>query len=98
MIRSYFSELYFMFTTFTEAAVLKKRRQAMAVDDDDADGVKTKKKLEKDFEMELGDDYYLDLKKCYDLPAEYRWDNIPEILDGKNIIGFVDPEIENVRD
>jgi nucleolar GTP-binding protein len=82
---------------FAEAAILKRQKQGMEVDEDE--GVEQqakKKKLEKDLELELGDDYYLDLKKWYDLPAEYRWDNIPEILNGKNIADFIDPEIEKV--
>jgi nucleolar GTP-binding protein len=78
-----------------EAAILKRQKQGMEVDEDEGVEQEAKrKKLEKDLELELGDDYYLDLKKWYDLPAEYRWDNIPEILNGKNIADFIDPEIE----
>ncbi|XP_014672866.1 PREDICTED: nucleolar GTP-binding protein 1-like [Priapulus caudatus] len=57
-------------------------------------GAKPKKKLERDLEVELGDDYILDLKKHYDLrnPDE-RYDVVPEIWEGKNIADFVDPDI-----
>ena len=52
-----------------------------------------KRKLEKDLEEELGDDYILDLKKNYDLPAEEKYDVVPELWEGHNIADYVDPEI-----
>uniref|UniRef100_T1ICJ4 Nucleolar GTP-binding protein 1 n=1 Tax=Rhodnius prolixus TaxID=13249 RepID=T1ICJ4_RHOPR len=52
-----------------------------------------KKRLERDIEVELGDDYILDLKKNYDLPEEYKYDIIPEMMDGHNIADYIDPEI-----
>ena len=52
-----------------------------------------KKKTERDIEMELGDDYILDLKKRYDIEGDQKFDNIPEIWNGHNIADFVDPEI-----
>jgi len=55
-----------------------------------------KKKLERDIELELGDDYILDLQKSYDLPDKIKYDPIPEIWEGHNIADFVDPEIEKV--
>lgn len=68
------------------AAVLKKK-EAMEVDE-------PKRKLERDLELELGEDYFLDLKKHYDLKnEEEKYDIIPEIWEGKNIADFVDPEI-----
>ncbi|XP_015278688.1 PREDICTED: nucleolar GTP-binding protein 1 [Gekko japonicus] len=53
-----------------------------------------KKKLEKDLEMELGDDYILDLQKYWDLmnPSE-KYDKIPEIWEGHNIADYIDPDI-----
>jgi len=51
-----------------------------------------RRKLEKDLEEELGDDYVLDLKKNYDLPEEYKYDVIPEIWEGHNIADYIDPE------
>uniref|UniRef100_A0A670YQ85 Nucleolar GTP-binding protein 1 n=1 Tax=Pseudonaja textilis TaxID=8673 RepID=A0A670YQ85_PSETE len=49
---------------------------------------------EKDLEMELGDDYILDLKKYWDLmnPSE-KYDVIPEIWEGHNIADYIDPDI-----
>lgn len=53
-----------------------------------------KRKLEKDLEMELGDDYILDLQKNYvTIPEEERHDSIPEFLDGHNIADYIDLEI-----
>ncbi|CAM1328234.1 GTPBP4 (predicted), partial [Pycnogonum litorale] len=51
------------------------------------------KKLERHLEMELGDDYVLDLKKNYDLPSEMKYDVMPELWEGHNIADFVDPDI-----
>ncbi|XP_013912199.1 PREDICTED: nucleolar GTP-binding protein 1 [Thamnophis sirtalis] len=53
-----------------------------------------KKKLEKDVEMEMGDEYILDLKKYWDLmnPSE-KYDVIPEIWEGHNIADYIDPDI-----
>lgn len=59
---------------------------------------KRKRKLERDIEMEMGDDYVLDLKKSYkDIPEEERWDIIPEIWEGHNIADYIDPDIFEVR-
>lgn len=53
-----------------------------------------KKKLERDVELEMGDDYFLDLKKKYLLSDEsHKYDVIPEIYEGKNIADFIDPDI-----
>lgn len=52
-----------------------------------------KRKLERDIEVEMGDDYILDLKKNYDLPDEYKYDVIPEFWEGHNIADYIDPEI-----
>lgn len=55
-----------------------------------------KMKLERDIEVEEGDDYILDLKKRYDLPDKIKYDIIPEIWEGKNIADYIDPEIMQV--
>ena len=55
-----------------------------------------KRKLERDLEMELGDDYTLDLCKKYDLPDEEKYDTIPEFWEGHNIADYIDPEIFKV--
>jgi nucleolar GTP-binding protein len=66
-------------------AALKKR---MAVDGGE------KRKLEKDLMLELGDDYFLDLQKHYDLAKpEEKYDVIPELWRGHNIADYVDPQI-----
>ncbi|XP_046399020.1 nucleolar GTP-binding protein 1 [Ischnura elegans] len=52
-----------------------------------------KRKLEREIELEEGDDYVLDLKKNYDLPEDYKYDIIPEIWEGHNIADYIDPEI-----
>ncbi len=55
--------------------------------------IKTKK-LERDVELEMGDDYFLDLKKHYLLTNEDdKYDHIPEIFEGKNIADYIDPDI-----
>lgn len=56
-----------------------------------------RRKLEKDLEREQGGAgvYNVDLKKVYQLgDEEWKYDIIPEIMDGKNVADFVDPEIE----
>lgn len=56
-------------------------------------------KTERDLEMELGDDYILDLKKRYDIPDEEKYDLPPEIWQGHNVADFVDPKImEQLRE
>lgn len=55
---------------------------------------KRKRKLEKDLEEELQEDYTLDLKKNYaEIDEEERYDNIPEFWDGHNIADYIDPDI-----
>lgn len=55
-----------------------------------------KKKLEKNLEDELGDDYILDLKKNYDLPDDFKYDIIPEFWNGRNIADFIHAELLQV--
>ena len=57
------------------------------------DKPKEKKRTERDLEVELGDDYSLDLKKNYDLPADFKYDVIPEFWENKNIADYIDPDI-----
>ncbi|XP_060074970.1 GTP-binding protein 4-like [Ylistrum balloti] len=53
-----------------------------------------KKKTERDIELEQGDDYYLDLRKTWDLAKkEQTYDVIPEIWQGHNVADFIDPDI-----
>ncbi|KAM3955767.1 nucleolar GTP-binding protein 1 [Aphomia sociella] len=53
-----------------------------------------KRKLEREIEIEQGDDYVLDLKKNYnEIPEEERYDPIPEFWEGHNIADYIDPDI-----
>jgi len=62
-------------------------------DEDEMDDDKPKFKSERALELELGDDYILDLKKNYDLPDDQKYDIIPETWNGHNIADFIDPDI-----
>lgn len=68
------------------ASVLAKKQQQ-------ADKAR-KRKLERDIEVEEGDDYVLDLQKNYsEIPEEERHDPIPEFWEGHNIADYIDPDI-----
>ncbi|XP_003786891.1 nucleolar GTP-binding protein 1 [Otolemur garnettii] len=63
------------------------RRKRMEVEE-------PKKKRERDLELEMGDDYILDLQKYWDLMnSSEKCDKIPEIWEGHNIADFIDPAI-----
>ncbi|XP_075988186.1 nucleolar GTP-binding protein 1 [Anticarsia gemmatalis] len=65
---------------------LKKQQQA--------EKLARKRKLEREIELEEGDDYVLDLQKNYaEIPEEERHDPIPEFWEGHNIADYIDPEI-----
>lgn len=70
-------------------SVLKKRQAT-------AEKMERKRKLEREIELEMGDDYVLDLKKNYDIEGEQKYDIIPEIWEGHNIADYIDPEIFEV--
>lgn len=73
---------------FIPEAVLKKRAE---------NNVNTERKLARDIELENGGAgvYNVNLKDNYLLAnPEWKYDVIPEIMDGKNIADFIDPEIE----
>lgn len=54
----------------------------------------SQRKLERDVVAEMGDDYFLDLKKNYLLAnTEERYDNVPEIFEGRNVADYIDPDI-----
>lgn len=54
-------------------------------------------KLERELEVEMGNQYYLDLKKHYLLKNEQeKYDVVPEIWEGHNIADFIDPNIIEV--
>ncbi|KAK6180820.1 hypothetical protein SNE40_008803 [Patella caerulea] len=49
---------------------------------------------ERDIELEMGDDYSLDLRKRWDLAnEEEKYDVLPEIWNGHNVADFIDPDI-----
>ena len=53
-----------------------------------------KKKTERDLEVELEEDYHLDLRKTWSLKNnDERYDVLPEIHRNKNIADFIDPDI-----
>ncbi|CAJ0567543.1 unnamed protein product, partial [Mesorhabditis spiculigera] len=53
------------------------------------------RKLEREIELEMDDDYILDLKKHYMLKNDdEKYDIIPEVWEGHNISDFVDVDIE----
>ena len=59
---------------------------------------KPKKKLAKEFEQEMGDDYHVDLQQHWVLENEEdKGDIVPEIYLGKNIADFIDPDIMKVK-
>ncbi|XP_058806815.1 nucleolar GTP-binding protein 1 [Phymastichus coffea] len=52
-----------------------------------------KKKLEREIEEEMGDDYVLDLNKNFDIEGDQKYDKAPEFWEGHNIADYIDPEI-----
>uniref|UniRef100_A0A2K6EYN3 Nucleolar GTP-binding protein 1 n=1 Tax=Propithecus coquereli TaxID=379532 RepID=A0A2K6EYN3_PROCO len=53
-----------------------------------------KKKRERDLELEMGDDYILDLQKYWDLmDSSEKYDKIPEIWEGHNVADYIDPHL-----
>ncbi|CAH3163415.1 unnamed protein product, partial [Porites evermanni] len=69
-------------------AVLDKR-QAMVVE-----GAQPKRKLARDLEIEMGEDYYMDMREHWDLAkGDENHDILPEIYLGKNVADFIDPDI-----
>ncbi|XP_011502053.1 PREDICTED: probable nucleolar GTP-binding protein 1 [Ceratosolen solmsi marchali] len=52
-----------------------------------------KRKLEREIEEEMGDDYVLDLKKNYDIEGDQKYDIIPEFWEGHNVADYIDPDI-----
>jgi len=69
-------------------AVLNKRKTM------EVEGAKQKKKLAKELEQELGEDYFMDLRQHWDLQNDHeKHDILPEIYLGKNVADFIDPDI-----
>merc|ERR1719195_1704411 len=83
---------------FIPAAALQKKRekQERKLEEEEEEDMETlvpKRKTERELEVELGDDYIVDLQKNYDLPDDQKYDVIPETWQGHNIADFVDPDI-----
>lgn len=65
------------------------KRQAMA-----AEKAEQKRKLARDLEVELGEDYHMDMRNHWDLKIpDEKHDVLPEIFLGKNVADFIDPDI-----
>jgi len=82
---------------FIPEAALKKQKEKMDKDiDEGEDEMETsvpKRKTERQIELEMGDDYIIDLQKNYDLPEDQKYDVVPETWQGHNIADFIDPDI-----
>lgn len=82
-------------TPFIPEAIAKKREKLSAGELEES--MEVKKKLERDIELEMGNEYILDLRKTWDLKNnEEKYDNIPETWMGHNVADFIDPEIMEV--
>ncbi|KAJ8908726.1 hypothetical protein NDN08_005431 [Rhodosorus marinus] len=84
-----------------QRAKMAEQNESMRDEEEDEDRTEAEdtpiRKLEKDVQWEYGGPgvYSSDWRKQYTLKDEdWRYDVIPEIVDGKNISDFVDPEIE----
>ena len=85
LIQRFFLPLYMQ-------AVLDKR-QVMVIE-----GAQSKRKLARDLEIEMGEDYYMDMREHWDLAkGDEKQDILPEIYLGKNVADFIDPDIMKVR-
>lgn len=63
------------------------------MDEDEASAANRRPTL-RDQELAEGEDFFLDLQAEWDLKnPEWKKDVIPEIMDGKNIADFIDPDI-----
>lgn len=81
---------------FMPQAVLDKQQRKMEVDLSEHRDERTRK-LERELEIELGDQYVLDLRKHYLLKnEEEKYDVVPEIWEGHNVADFIDPKIMEV--
>lgn len=76
------------------AKIKKKASSSETMELGGADTSAKPRKLEKDIVLEMGDDYLLDLKKNYLLAnSDEKYDNPPEIVNGKNVADYIDPDI-----
>jgi len=66
---------------------VKIKKQSMVVDDD------APKKLQKHVEQEELENYNFDEKALYFIKDDEKYDVVPEIMNGKNIADYIDPDI-----
>merc|ERR1712048_697515 len=82
---------------FIPEAALRKRKEKMeknlAEDEEEMETSVPRRKTEREIELEMGDDYIVDLQKNFDLPSDQKYDVIPETWQGHNIADFIDPDI-----
>merc|ERR1712183_1111484 len=71
----------------------EKQEKKLEEDEEEMETSVPRRKTERELELELGDDYIIDLQKNYDLPEDQKYDVIPETWQGHNIADFVDPDI-----
>jgi nucleolar GTP-binding protein len=70
------------------------KKKSLSTEAEGTDASSMPRKLEKDILVEMGDDYLLDLKKHYLLANDdEKYDDVPEIFEGKNVADYIDPEI-----
>jgi len=82
---------------FIPPAALRKQKEklerSLAEGEEEMETSVPKRKTEREIELEMGDDYIVDLQKNYDLPDDQKYDVIPETWQGHNIADFIDPDI-----
>merc|ERR1711936_490806 len=82
---------------FIPEAALRKQKEklekSLEEGEDEMETSVPKRKTEREIELEMGDDYTIDLQKNYDLPDDQKYDVIPETWQGHNIADFIDPDI-----
>jgi len=82
---------------FIPPAAIRKQKEklerGLEEGEEDMETSVPKRKTEREIELEMGDDYIIDLQKNYDLPDDQKYDVIPETWQGHNIADFIDPDI-----
>merc|ERR1719481_1038272 len=82
---------------FIPEAALRRQKEKMERElEDGEEEMETsvpRRKTEREIELEMGDDYIVDLQKNFDLPSDQKYDVIPETWQGHNIADFIDPDI-----
>eukprot|EP00040_Diaphanoeca_grandis_P005633 m.33785 g.33785 ORF g.33785 m.33785 type:complete len:666 (+) comp16872_c0_seq1:235-2232(+) len=72
----------------------KKLKGRGIITDEDRPDTEPRPATLRDLEVELREEYSTDLRAEWDLAdASWKYDDIPEIMDGKNVADFIDPEI-----